>query len=175
MTDVDDDDTEEARRLRAAIGANLVRLRGARRAYEVEQGAGLGKGSLSRYEAGERRPKRSTTRRLAAFFGVQPERIDPGFADGSAPARTVEQVDQFPSRAQAIALLEGLYPEPVLRSLRLEAYSDGVDPGIDHWLARAKDLRDKRTAAAGPVVETKAPDMSKLIEPSSRRGPGRRR
>jgi transcriptional regulator with XRE-family HTH domain len=121
--------------------------------------------SLRSKERGARLPL-DTARRLAHALAVSVEWL----SHGTGPRERLSDVypvfqgidagaaDRYPSRAEAIALLETTVDPEVITALRA-AFPDhpDKDPGRDFWIARAKELaRDLRRIKADPDLATGA-------------------
>ena len=120
----------------------MRRDRGQRQA-DVEQGAKLAKGLLSKYEHGGQRPNADTVERLAKHFGVKTTEIDPsvGF---DAPARTIElEVEHYPSLAEALPIIRAAgYPDEVVEAVRGHRRKGIEDPGARYFVKYARELYD---------------------------------
>lgn len=104
--------------------------------------------SLRSGDRGARLPL-DTARRIAAALGVTVEWL----TRGEGPRERLSDVypvmvppssgliDPYPSRAEAIALLDSSVEPQVLAALRAaEAPTRGVDPGRDYWILHARGL-----------------------------------
>ena len=124
----------------------MQRLRKARgmTAEKLEEAAGLAPGQVSRIESGSTRdPRPSTIAKLARALEVTTEELLRSKASASAE-RVVETPDVYPSRAQAIALLRGKVNQETLDALRFEQLKSSDDPGLHHWISRARELQMAR-------------------------------
>jgi transcriptional regulator with XRE-family HTH domain len=107
-----------------------------------------------------------TARRLAHALAVSVEWL----SQGTGPRERLSDVypvyrsgedalsDRYPSRAEAIALLETTVEPEVIAALRASLPEPpDQDPGRDYWIARARELvRDLRLIRTDPVLN-KAP------------------
>jgi transcriptional regulator with XRE-family HTH domain len=124
--------------------------------------------SLRSRDRGARLPL-DTARKLAHALGVSVdwltrgegprERLSDVFAVGvgealGAPPSTVRPAapsDVYPSRGEAIALLQRFVAADVIEALRAAVPEGDEDPGRDYWIAYAKDLaRDLKRIQADP-------------------------
>jgi transcriptional regulator with XRE-family HTH domain len=117
--------------------------------------------SLRSKERGARLPL-DTARRLAHALAVSVEWL----SHGTGPRERLSDVypvfqdpslaDRYPSRAEAVALLETTVDPEVIAALRASLPDPpDTDPGRDFWIARAKDLaRDLRRIKADPELST---------------------
>jgi transcriptional regulator with XRE-family HTH domain len=119
--------------------------------------------SLRSKERGARLPL-DTARRLAHALAVSVEWL----SHGTGPRERLSDVypvftgadpslvDRYPSRAEAVALLETTVDPEVIAALRASLPDNpDKDPGRDFWIARAKDLaRDLRRIKADPELST---------------------
>ncbi len=115
--------------------------------------------SLRSKDRGARLPL-DTARRLAHALAVSVEWL----THGTGPRERLSDVypvfqggdpsmsDRYPSRAEAVALLETSVEPEVIAALRASLPKDpDADPGRDFWIARAKELaRDLRRIKADP-------------------------
>jgi len=119
--------------------------------------------SLRSKERGARLPL-DTARRLAHALAVSVEWL----SHGTGPRERLSDVypvfqasdpsvcDRYPSRAEAVALLETTVDPEVIAALRAALPENPEsDPGRDFWIKRAKDLaRDLRRIKADPDLAT---------------------
>ncbi len=123
--------------------------------------------SMLRKERGSRLPL-DTARRIAHALGISvewltagtgrrerlsdvyPVYVEPGSSAG--PPESASFVEQYPSRAEAIALLATTVEPEVLSALRAAVPPDAeVDPGRAYWIDRARELvRDLREIKDDP-------------------------
>lgn len=119
--------------------------------YELEKLAKLSAGYVARLEK-HGKPKRlpdDKVRAIAKALGVEESEIT-GVKSVDAAERTVEYDDPYPSRQQAIALLEDdpRISKGTLKALRLAVRADGSDPGVEEWLKLAAKLEKAKLEAA---------------------------
>jgi transcriptional regulator with XRE-family HTH domain len=123
--------------------------------------------SLRSKDRGARLPL-DTARRLAHALAVSVEWLSHGtgprerLSDVYPVFQSGEASDRYPSRAEAVALLETTVDPEVIAALRATLPDPAdADPGRDFWIARAKELaRDLRRIKADPELSaggTKAP------------------
>lgn len=130
-----------------------TRLEGENRT-SFELRVGLPKGLLGKLARGEKtKPSGQTLQRVAEVFGVSPTWLLGGeeVASEPAPERVYEPTDRYPSRAQAIKLLEGIMPQAVLEAMMFEVYKSAEDPGLEHWMGVARQLAKARADMAKHV------------------------
>jgi transcriptional regulator with XRE-family HTH domain len=120
--------------------------------------------SLRSKDRGARLPL-DTARRLAHALAVSVEWL----SHGTGPRERLSDVypvvqggdpsDRYPSRAEAVALLETTVDPEVIVALRASLPDPpDTDPGRDFWIARAKELaRDLRRIKADPELSTGGP------------------
>ena len=137
------------------VSERLKQLRNGRPKYQVEEGAGISAGLLTKYEKpdgspGAQRPNAKTVVKLAAFFGVHPTEIDPTVGDEPPPPeRVVERVfDDYPSIAEALPVVRAHYPEWVAEAVRNHRRKGDEDPGRAYFVDLAREIyRDGQRAA----------------------------
>jgi transcriptional regulator with XRE-family HTH domain len=126
--------------------------------------------SLRSKERGARLPL-DTARRLAHALGVAVEWLTAGTGPRErlsdvypvyaepVPPESATWSDRYPCRAEAIALLSTTVEPEVLSALRSTVPKDpDVDPGLDFWIARARELvAALRGIKADPVLTGRAP------------------
>jgi transcriptional regulator with XRE-family HTH domain len=132
----------EAMQSRGLSGGELARRTGFTSQYV---------NSLRNGERGARLPH-DTARRLAHALGVTVEWLTKGEGPRErlsdvypvmVPPSSSSLEDPYPSRAEAIALLESSVEPQVIVALRAAVPPEpGVDPGRDHWIAHARGLAE---------------------------------
>ncbi len=122
--------------------------------------------SLRSKERGARLPL-DTARRLAHALGVSVEWLTSGtgprerlsdvypiYVEGGAPPESASFSERYPSRAEAIALLETTVEPEVIAALRTTVPEDPeTDPGREHWIEYARHLvRDLQRIKSDPLL-----------------------
>jgi transcriptional regulator with XRE-family HTH domain len=123
--------------------------------------------SLRSKERGARLPL-DTARRLAHALGVSVEWLTSGtgprerlsdvypiYVEGAgAPPESATFFERYPSRAEAIALLETTVEPEVIAALRTAVPEDPeTDPGREHWIDYARHLvRDLQRIKSDPLL-----------------------
>jgi transcriptional regulator with XRE-family HTH domain len=143
--------------------------------------------SMRSKERGARLPI-DTARRIAHALGISVEWLTVGtgrrerlsdvypvYVDGGAgagPPESATFVEQYPSRAETIALLATTVEPEVLSALRTAVPPDAeVDPGRTYWIDRARELvRDLREIKSDPGFRVEPAPPSEQATPS-RGGP----
>ncbi len=154
LTPVSDwqDRLAEAMQVRGLSGGELARRTGFTSQYM---------NSLRNKERGARLPL-DTARRVAHALAVSVEWL----INGTGPRERLSDVypvyrepeaqlsERYPSRAEAIALLETTVAPEVIAALRASApESPDTDPGRDYWIERARELvRDLRRIHTDPEL-----------------------
>lgn len=112
-----------------------------------------------------------TARRLAHALAVSVEWL----TNGTGPRERLSDVypvyrepelalsDRYPSRGEAIALLETTVAPEVIAALRASLPENAeTDPGRDYWIERARELvRDLQRIQGDPVLNRAAPGHKK--------------
>jgi transcriptional regulator with XRE-family HTH domain len=112
-----------------------------------------------------------TARRLAHALAVSVEWL----TNGTGPRERLSDVypvyrepelavsDRYPSRGEAIALLETTVAPEVIGALRASLPENPeTDPGRDYWIERARELvRDLQRIQGDPVLNRAAPSPKK--------------
>jgi transcriptional regulator with XRE-family HTH domain len=151
----------EAMESRALSGGELARRTGFTSQYV---------NSLRSKGRGARLPL-DTARRLAHALAVSVEWL----TNGTGPRERLSDVypvyrepelamsDRYPSRGEAIALLETTVAPEVIAALRASLPENPeTDPGRDHWIERARELvRDLQRIQGDPVLNRGAPARKK--------------
>lgn len=132
----------------------LIRSLGDRSLRSFETEHGIPNGTIGKLARGDRKdPAAATVHKVAAAFGVSPSWLMGGDEEPAVttPERTYHPTDRYPSREQAIALLAGIMPQPVLDAVKMQAYKSSEDPGIEHWLGEIRRLAKHRADMAKEV------------------------
>jgi transcriptional regulator with XRE-family HTH domain len=151
----------EAMELRALSGGELARRTGFTSQYV---------NSLRNKGRGARLPL-DTARRLAHALGVSVEWL----TNGTGPRERLSDVypvyrepelapsDRYPSRGEAIALLETTVAPEVIGALRASLPEPpDTDPGRDYWINLARELvRDLQRIRVDPMLNRAAPAPQK--------------
>lgn len=139
------------RTLAERVASLVARAPGSLKEFEAEHN--IANGTLAKIANGKTtRPSPQTLQRIAAAFGVKVAWLvgeEP--TETLAPERAYHPDDRYPSREQAIALLRGIMPEPVLDAVKLHALKSAEDPGIDFWLETIRTLARHRADMAKHV------------------------
>jgi transcriptional regulator with XRE-family HTH domain len=160
----------EAMQARSVTGADLARRTGFTSQYI---------NSLKNGERGDRLPHETATK-IAAALGVSVEwlvhgtgnreRLSdvypvarprvPSYGDDDPPSQSgfhEKEIERYPSRAEACALLANAVAREVIVALRSAVPPDpSKDPGREWWIAHAKELaRDLRKIHADPVFASR--------------------
>jgi transcriptional regulator with XRE-family HTH domain len=107
------------------------------------------------------------TGRRERLSDVYPVYVEPGSSAGAPESASF--VEQYPSRAEAVALLATTVEPEVLSALRTAVPPDAeVDPGRAYWIDRARELvHDLREIKADPGFRPEgAPPPSEHVAPS---------
>ncbi|HEX2873884.1 MAG TPA: helix-turn-helix transcriptional regulator [Polyangiaceae bacterium] len=153
----------EAMEARALSGGELARRTGFTSQYV---------NSLRSKGRGARLPL-DTARRLAHALAVSVEWL----TNGTGPRERLSDVypvyrepelalsDRYPSRGEAIALLETTVAPEVIAALRASLPENPeTDPGRDYWIERARELvRDLQRIQGDPVLNRTAPGHKKKL------------
>jgi transcriptional regulator with XRE-family HTH domain len=149
----------EAMEARALSGGELARRTGFTPQYI---------NSLRSKERGARLPH-DTAARISAALGISVEWL----TSGSGPRERLSDVypiyappdsalgsDRYPTRAEALALLATTAEPEVVTALRSAVPPDpAVDPGLDYWIGRARQLTlALKGIKADPVLSGRAPE-----------------
>jgi len=139
--------------------------------------------SMRSKERGSRLPI-DTARRIAHALGISVEWLTVGtgrrerlsdvypvYVDGGATAGPPESatfIEQYPSRAETVALLATTVEPEVLSALRTAVPPDAeVDPGRTYWIDRARELvRDLREIKSDPGFRAEPAPPSEQVTPS---------
>ena len=148
--------------------------------------------SMRSKERGSRLPI-DTARRIAHALGISVEWLTMGtgrrerlsdvypvYVEGGAnagPPESATFVEQYPSRAETVALLATTVEPEVLTALRTAVPPDAeVDPGRTYWIDRARELvRDLREIKSDPGFRVEPAPPSEQVGSSQGVPPTRRR
>lgn len=151
---------DEAMRARGLSGGELARRAGFTSQYVNSLRAG---------DRGGRLPL-ETARKIAHALGVSVDWLTKGEGPRERlsdvyPVRPPQPSDIYPSRGEAIALLQSFVAPEVIEALRTVVPEGEGDPGRDFWIAYAKDLaRDLKRIKDDPDLNVKdAPPKSAYV------------
>lgn len=139
------------RTLAERVATLVARVPGSLKVFEETHG--IANGTLQKLAKGlTTQPSPKTLQKMSVAFGVPVSWIVGETADAEPPPeRKMELDDRYPTRREAIALLTGIVPEAVLKSVAMQALDARSDPGLDHWITEIKRLARVRADVAKEV------------------------